>query len=62
MRRLAAPLALLFLLLFTLQANAWGRLGHRVISRFAERHLTDRSRSEIKVLLKPGGAERGSVG
>jgi hypothetical protein len=53
MRRLAAPLALLFLLQFTPQANAWGRLGHRVIAKLAERHLTDRAKAEIKALLEP---------
>ena len=35
-------------------ARAWGRLGHRVIAKFAERHLADKARAEIKALLEPG--------
>jgi S1/P1 Nuclease len=35
-------------------AWAWGRLGHRVIAKLAERHLTDRAKAEIKALLEPG--------
>ncbi len=35
-------------------AWAWGRLGHRVIARLAEHHLTDRAKQEIKALLEPG--------
>ena len=31
-----------------------GRLGHRVIAKFAERHLADKARAEIKALLEPG--------
>ena len=33
---------------------AWGRLGHRVIAKLAERHLTDQAKAEIKALLEPG--------
>jgi hypothetical protein len=33
---------------------AWGRLGHRVIAKLAERHMTDRAKQEIKALLEPG--------
>ena len=29
-------------------------LGHRVIAKFAERHLADKARAEIKALLEPG--------
>jgi hypothetical protein len=32
-------------------AWAWGRLGHRVIAKLAERHLTPSARAEIKALL-----------
>jgi hypothetical protein len=35
-------------------AWAWGRVGHRVIAKLAERHLTDRAKAEIKALLEPG--------
>jgi hypothetical protein len=35
-------------------AWAWGRLGHRVIAKLAERHLTDRAKAEIRALLEPG--------
>jgi hypothetical protein len=35
-------------------AWAWGRVGHRVIAKLAERHLTDRARAEIRALLEPG--------
>jgi nuclease S1 len=33
---------------------AWGRLGHRVISRLAEKHLTPKAKAEIAELLEPG--------
>jgi nuclease S1 len=35
-------------------AWAWGRLGHRVISRLAERRLTDKAKGGIKALLDEG--------
>ena len=47
-------LSLLIHLQSAAPAWAWGRLGHRVISRLAERHLTDQAKAEIKALLKPG--------
>ncbi len=34
-------------------AHAWGRIGHRVISRFAEQRLTEKTKSEINRLLEP---------
>jgi hypothetical protein len=52
-----ASTSLLSLLLIFSSAGpawAWGRTGHRVISRLAERHLTDRTKAEIKALLEPG--------
>ena len=33
---------------------AWGRLGHRVISRIAEQNLTPRAKAAIEELLEPG--------
>ena len=33
---------------------AWGRLGHRVISRFAEKRLTPKAKATIAELLEPG--------
>jgi hypothetical protein len=33
---------------------AWGRLGHRVISRIAEKHLTPKAKAAIVGLLEPG--------
>src|SRR4029077_12057781 len=35
-------------------AGAWGRLGHRVISQLAERHLTPQAKAVIAELLEPG--------
>jgi hypothetical protein len=35
-------------------ASAWGRLGHRVISRFAASRLTPAAKAGIAALLKPG--------
>ena len=53
--------ALLILTLASLVATAgaspawaWGRLGHRVVARLAERYLTDKAKAEIKTLLEPG--------
>jgi hypothetical protein len=56
MRRLCAALTSLVLILspFTTPAWAWGRTGHRVIAKLAERHLTDQAKAEIKALLEPG--------
>jgi hypothetical protein len=56
MRRLATFVVLIILWLLHCDAPAWawGRLGHRVISKLAERHLSDRARAEIEALLEPG--------
>ena len=35
-------------------AWAWGRLGHRVISRLAEQRLTPAARAALVELLEPG--------
>jgi hypothetical protein len=56
MRRLCGALTSVVLILnpFTSAAWAWGRTGHRVIAKLAERHLTDQAKAEIKALLEPG--------
>ena len=35
-------------------AWAWGRLGHRVISRLAEKHMTPEAKAAVAALLEPG--------
>jgi len=35
-------------------AWAWGRLGHRVIARLAERHMTPDAKAAVAALLSPG--------
>src|SRR5580658_7460012 len=35
-------------------AWAWGRLGHRVISRLAEKHMTPAAKAGVAALLEPG--------
>jgi hypothetical protein len=51
-------LALVFAMLLASQSAqpvwAWGRLGHRVISRIAEKHLTPKTREAVKALLPEG--------
>ena len=34
-------------------AHAWGRLGHRVISRLAKKHMTEKARDALAELLDP---------
>jgi hypothetical protein len=34
-------------------AWAWGRLGHRVISRLAKKHMTEKARDALAELLEP---------
>jgi hypothetical protein len=51
------PAAALVLLVASPAATpvwAWGRLGHRVTARLAERHLTPKAKAEIKALLADG--------
>ena len=47
-----------FTILIALQtpvpAWAWGRLGHRVIARLAERHMTPAAKAAVKALLDEG--------
>ena len=47
-------LATLIALQAVTPAWAWGRLGHRAISRLAEQHLTDKAKAGIKALLEEG--------
>jgi hypothetical protein len=47
-------LTLLVAVFLSPAAWAWGRLGHRVISRLAERHLTPQAKAAIAELLEPG--------
>jgi len=35
-------------------ACAWGRLGHRVIARLAEKHMTPDAKAAVAALLEPG--------
>jgi len=55
MRRPCAALTSLVLILnpFTSPAWAWGRTGHRIISKLAERHRSEQAKAEIKALLEP---------
>ena len=51
---LVLSLTTLVVIQFAAPAWAWGRVGHRVIARLAERHLTDQAKAEIRALLEPG--------
>jgi hypothetical protein len=51
---LVFSLTLLTALQTVTPAWAWGRLGHRVISRLAEKQLTPKARAAIAELLEPG--------
>jgi S1/P1 Nuclease len=53
-RALDFALAFLLILRSAAPAWAWGRLGHRVIAKLAERHLTPAARAGIAGLLEPG--------
>ncbi len=52
--RFIVALTLLCAIATPTPAWAWGRLGHRVISRLAEQHLTDKAKAGIKELLDEG--------
>ena len=52
--RLVVALTLVISLPTATPVWAWGRLGHRVISRLAEQRLTPNSREAIKALLDDG--------
>jgi hypothetical protein len=49
-----AALTLIAALQAATPAWAWGRLGHRVIARFAERHMTTEAKAAVASLLEPG--------
>jgi len=47
-------LTLLVVLQLATPAWAWGRLGHRVIARLAEKHMTPEAKAAVAALLEPG--------
>lgn len=49
MRRISI---ILICLAFTLQAGAWGRIGHKTVAALAERHLTPAAKDHIAKYLK----------
>jgi hypothetical protein len=49
-----AALTLLGALATATPAWAWGRLGHRLTARIAERHLNPRAKAAVEALLAPG--------
>jgi nuclease S1 len=53
-------LTLLVALQTAAPAWAWGRLGHRVISRIAEKSLTSKAKAAIAELLEPGESLAGA--
>ena len=53
-RRFTFAVTLLVIVQSTTPAWAWGRLGHRVISRLAEKRLTPAAKTAIAELLGPG--------
>ncbi len=53
-RCFAIAVTLLVTLQSTSPAWAWGRLGHRVIARLAEKHMTPEAKAAVAALLEPG--------
>jgi nuclease S1 len=53
-RWIVGTLTLLIATQATTPVWAWGRLGHRVISRVAEKHLTPAAKAAVVELLEPG--------
>jgi hypothetical protein len=51
---LVGALAFLLILNTATPAWAWGRLGHRLIARLAEKHMTPEARAAVAALLEPG--------
>jgi hypothetical protein len=47
-------LTLVVILQTSTPASAWGRLGHRVIARLAEKHMTPEAKAAVAGLLEPG--------
>ena len=52
--RLAFVITVLGILGAATPTWAWGRLGHRVIARLAEKQLTPKAKAEVAALLAPG--------
>ena len=52
MNRISTILAVLFATLFSIEAFAWGGLGHRTIATLAERHLTPKAKANIEQYTK----------
>ena len=52
--RITSFLAILIVLQTASPAWAWGRLGHRVISRLAEKNLNPKAKAAIAALLDEG--------
>jgi len=48
------PVTLVVVLQAATPVWAWGRLGHRVIARLAERHMTPEAKAAVAALLEPG--------
>ncbi len=53
-RSVVATIAILMALQTATPVWAWGRLGHRVISRIAEKYLSPKAKEAIKALLDEG--------
>lgn len=51
---LASALAFTIILASGLPAFAWGKLGHHLTAKLAERHLTDQAEAAVKELLDDG--------
>jgi hypothetical protein len=49
---LVSLLTLLLILQTATPARAWGTLGHRVIARLAEKHLTPEAKAAIAAILE----------
>jgi hypothetical protein len=47
-------LTLLVILQTATPAWAWGTLGHRVIARLAEKHMTPEAKAAVAAILEPG--------
>ena len=51
--RLVSLLTLLVVFQTATPAWAWGTLGHRVIARLAEKHMTPEAKAAVAALLEP---------
>jgi len=43
--------AIVFMVLLTLQASSWGLTGHRVVGQIADQYLTKKARKQVKQIL-----------